>query len=61
MKIEKEVNRDGSAYWLASGSTGGVRYLAEGATRHDAFRAALELVYQRHAARTAAEKKQWHC
>jgi hypothetical protein len=43
MKVEK----DKSGIWIATGEMNGVPYIAEGATRSEAFAAALLLIKER--------------
>ena len=57
LSIHAEINRDGSAIWIAHGTAGGVPYIAESDSEEGARAAACELVYQRHAARTLAQRE----
>lgn len=56
MTVEPVADRDGVVYWIATGWTGGANFIAEGDTEAEALQAALELVYQRHAARRVARR-----
>jgi hypothetical protein len=44
MKVEKVLNKDGTHYYLATGTCNDYKFIAEGNTRGEAFRSALILI-----------------
>ena len=56
--VYPEVNRDGSIIWIAHGHADGIPYVAEGDSEAGAEAAACELVYQQHARRHIARRKE---